>query len=252
MGKASRRIGPNRGLHKQSSSSSCSIPVPVLLSIAEKSTAMLHELEEKMAANNNGMVHDCQSSPDDNPNLEDVLSDEEDEEPSDTTIPTIEPTLHYGGLSFLHNDFLLDHVSCGRAENAHNNEDTTNPTQLLIKQVIQLLKDTNDKTVTTAKQLRKRQKKIEQKWQRILASTSFKDRANISDTITKVTRLLVLLHWATPACMDNTEGPNRIDIKQGVISLSRGVSLVLLIMRRGTDIHSREDCSARLPSRPKQ
>ena len=37
----------------------------------------------------------------------------------------------------------------------------------------------------------------------ILARTSFKGRANISDPITKLTRLIVLLHWATPDCMNN-------------------------------------------------
>ena len=45
----------------------------------------------------------------------------------------------------------------------------------------------------------------------------FEGRANISDPITKLTRLIVLLHWATPDCMNNTDGPNRIDIKQGII-----------------------------------
>ena len=193
---------PSKRIRSSSSSSSC-INLPVLLAEMEASVERAFE-DEGVAANSNGVVPNCQPSPDE---LNEP-SDEDDELSDTTTIPTIESTLQYGGLSFLHNKFLLDDKNCDRAENAHNNEDTTNPTQLLIKQVIQLLKDTNDKTVTTAKQFRKRQKKIEQKWQRILASTSFKGRANISDTITKVTRLLVLLHWATPACMDNTDGPN--------------------------------------------
>ena len=171
------------------------------------------------AANtNNGVVPDCQPnrSPDES-NLKDVRLDEEDE-PSDTdttTIPTRAPTSSHGDLSFLQDKFLLDDDNCRKAENAYNNKDTTNATLLLTQKVIQLLIDANQKKVT-AIEFRTRQEEIEQDWQDILASTSFEGRANICDPITKLTRLIVLLHWATPDCMEK-KGANKIDIKQAII-----------------------------------
>ena len=42
-------------------------------------SARLHEFEEIMAANSNGVVPD-QPNPDDDPNLKDVPSDEEDDD----------------------------------------------------------------------------------------------------------------------------------------------------------------------------
>ena len=85
------------------SSSSCSIHLPALLAEMEASVERAFE-DEGVAANSNGVVPNCQPSPDEL----NVPSDEDDELSDTTTIPTIESTLQYGDLSFLHNKFLLD------------------------------------------------------------------------------------------------------------------------------------------------
>ena len=74
MGKVPRRSRPNRGLYNQSSS--CSIPLlPVLLSAAEETAAKIlaEETAARLRAFEASVVPDCQSNPDDDSNLENVL-----------------------------------------------------------------------------------------------------------------------------------------------------------------------------------
>lgn len=109
------------------------------------------------------------------------------------------PTTKFGNYSFLQNSLLMNPNMINETMKVvHDHKGTNNRSRLLIQSMVQLLKDKNNGTVNK-KQFKRRLRKIEVEWQRIVdEDTSYEGRVNSGDSITVATKLLVLLHWAVP------------------------------------------------------
>ena len=163
--------------------------------------------------------------------------------PSDTAthIPTMPHTTKFGDWSFLQHSLLLSNGFIHTAETVYKSQ-TDNRTRLLIKKIMNLLKDANKRRLT-AEEFDTRFNEIEAEWIKIVDGTSFAGRANVGDRVTLETKLLILLHWATPACMKK-EGPNKVDTKQGVIITMKRSFPSSLNNEAGEGYLSKEDLDA--------